>query len=132
MATIPIGLSGESQVIVTSDIAISFLGHQQARVLATPWMIAHMEMVSRDTVKPRLLDDEDTVGTQVNVSHLAATPLGRKVTFKTKVLQVNGQRVLFQVEAWDGDTIVGQGTHERFIINVTRFAARLVDKYGAV
>ena len=69
---------------MTSDNAISFLGREDARVLATPWLIMYLEMTSRDTVKSYLLDSEDTVGTQVNVEHLAATPIGMTARFLSR------------------------------------------------
>jgi fluoroacetyl-CoA thioesterase len=128
MTPIPAGTRGESQLLVTTDVAVSFLGIEEARVLGTPWMILHMEITARNTVKPLLLDGQDTVGTQVNVHHLAATPLGMRVTFSAEVLSVEGRRVLFKVEAHDESEKIGEGTHERFIIDVARFATRLQAK----
>lgn len=125
---IPIGAKGEFSLVVTSNFAISFLGMEEARVLATPWLIAHLEMVSRDTVKPYLLDGFDTVGTQVNVSHLAATPMGSTARFRAEVTGVADRRVTFRVEAWDEKDKIAEGTHERGIINVARFAARVQGK----
>ena len=81
MSLFPPGTCGESHLLVTTDVAVSFLGLEDARVLGTPWMILHMEITSRNTVKPFLLDGQDTVGTEVNVRHLAATPLGSHVRF---------------------------------------------------
>jgi predicted thioesterase len=128
MTLIPAGTRGESHLLVTAEVAVSFLGIEEARVLGTPWMILHMEITARNTVKPLLLDGEDTVGTQVNVRHLAATPLGMQVRFYAEVISVEGQRVLFKVEAYDEKEKVGEGTHERFIIDVSRFATRLQAK----
>jgi len=87
-----------------------------------------MEITARNTVKPHLLDGQDTVGTQVNVRHLAATPIGMQVRFYAEVLSVEGQRVLFKVEAHDEKEKIGEGTHERFIVDVGRFATRLQAK----
>lgn len=125
MANIPIGARGQREELVTDRNAISFLGRDDARVLATPWLIAYLEMTARDTVKPYLLDAEDTVGTQVNVRHLAATPMGATARFFAEVTGVNGRRVEFAVEAWEGQTKICEGTHERAIIDVARFAERL-------
>src|SRR4051812_41596996 len=116
MSLFPPGTRGESQLLVTPEVAVSFLGMEEARVLGTPWMILHMEITSRNAVKHLLLDGQDTVGTQVNVRHLAAAPLGSRVRFQAEVLSIEGQRVLFQVEAWDDTELIGQGTHERYII----------------
>ena len=128
MPDIPIGAQGRHEMIVTSEVAISFLNNEEARVLATPWLIAFLEMTARDTVKPFLSDDEDTVGTQVNVSHLAATPMGLKAVFEAEVLQVEGQRVLFRVAAHDDRDRIAEGTHERFVIDVKRFARKVQAK----
>lgn len=128
MPEIPIGLFSESHLLVTTEKAISFLGIEEARVLATPWLIAHLEMTARDTVKPYLLDSQDTVGTQVNVKHLAATPIGLQVRFRAEVIEVDRRRVTFQVDAFDEREKIGEGTHERFIIDIARFVTRLEAK----
>lgn len=125
MHKITVGTRGEQQLLVTSDVAISFLGLDDARVLATPQMIRYMEWTSRETVFPLLEDGHDTVGTHVNVSHRAAAPVGSVVTFTSEVTDVRDRRVEFQVTARAGDEIIGEGTHERTIINVAKFAARL-------
>lgn len=131
MADIPVGTKGDRQVLVTSEVAISFMGVEGARVLATPHMIMFMERTCRDTVLPLLERGQDTVGTQVNVSHLAATPLGMMVTFSCEVTAVNERRIQFRVEARDEREKIGEGTHERFIVNVARFATRMAEKKAA-
>jgi len=128
MANIPIGTKGESQLLVTTEVAINFMGTEGARVLSTPHMIGYMERTCRDTVLPLLDAGYDTLGTHVNVSHLAATPLGMTVTFRAEVTGVTGRRVQFRVEAWDEKEKVGEGTHERAIINIAKFATRLAEK----
>src|SRR5690349_24221355 len=101
MANIPVGTKGEQKLLVTSENAINFLGQEGARVLSTPHMIGYMERTCRDTVLPLLDQGYDTVGTQVNVSHLAAAPIGMAVTFRCEVTRVVERRVEFRVEAWD-------------------------------
>jgi len=125
---IPIGTKGEQQVLVTSEIAISFLELEAARVLSTPQMIRLMEVTCRNTVLPLLDPGHDTVGTHVNVAHLAAAPIGMTVTFTAEVIRVEGRRVEFKVVAFDEKEKIGEGTHERGIINIARFAARLTEK----
>ena len=125
---IPIGTKGEQQVLVTSEIAISFLELEAARVLSTPQMIRLMEVTCRNTVLPLLDPGHDTVGTHVNVAHLAAAPIGMTVTFTAEVIRVEGRRVEFKVVAFDEKEKVGEGTHERGIINIAKFAARLTEK----
>ena len=128
MANIPIGTKGESQVLVTSEVAISFLEMDEARVLATPQMIRYMEWTSRNLVLPLLETGYDTVGTKVNISHLAAAPIGSVVTFTSEIIGVEERRVLFQVVARTEDEVIGEGTHERGIINIAKFATRLAEK----
>ena len=128
MANIPIGAKGEFQLLVTSEVAITFLGTEGARVLSTPHMIGYMERTCRDAVLPWMEAGYDTVGTQVNVAHLAATPIGMSVTFTAEVIRVDGRRVEFRVEARDEKEKIGEGTHERAIINVAKFATRLAEK----
>ena len=128
MANIPIGTKGESQLLVTTEVAINFMGTEGARVLSTPHMIGYMERCCRDTVLPLLEPGYDTVGTHVNVAHLAAAPVGMSVTFTVEVIGVEGRRVEFRVEARDEKEKIGEGTHERAIINVARFASRMAAK----
>lgn len=130
MSEIPVGTKGEKRVLVTSENAINFLGQEGARVLSTPHMIGYMERTCRDTVLPLLEAGHDTVGTHVNVSHLAAAPLGMNVRFTAEVIAVEGRRIQFRVEAWDEKEKVGEGTHERAVINVAKFATRLAQKKG--
>jgi fluoroacetyl-CoA thioesterase len=128
MPTIPAGTPGELRLRVTDDIAIDFLGVEGARVLATPAMIGLLEMTCRDSILPLLEAGYDSVGTEVNVKHLAATPMGMEVTFQSEVLEVDERRVRFKVAAFDDKEQIAEGTHERFVINVERFAKRLKEK----
>jgi predicted thioesterase len=128
MANITVGARGEKTLLVTNEIAINFLGLEGARVLSTPEMIRAMEHTCRDLVKPMLDPGYDTVGTQVNVSHLAAAPLGMPVTFQAEITAVEDRRVKFNVVAFDEKEKIGEGTHERTIINVAKFATRLAEK----
>jgi predicted thioesterase len=128
MANIPIGAKGEFQMLVTSEVAITFLGTEGPRVLSTPHMIGFMEMTCRNTVLPLLDAGYDTVGTHVNVAHLAASPIGISVTFTAEVIRVDGRRIEFRVEARDEKEKIGEGTHERAIINIAKFATRLAEK----
>ena len=125
MANIPVGLKHEEKLLVTSEVAIDFLGQEGARVLATPQLIQWMERTCRNGIFPLLDGGHDTVGTEVHVKHLAATPIGMSVTFRAEVIEVNDRRINFRVEAFDEREKVGEGTHERAIINVAKFTARV-------
>jgi predicted thioesterase len=128
MPSIPIGAKGEQKLLITSESAITFMGTDGPRVLSTPHMIGYMERTCRDTVLPLLDTGFDTVGTHVDVYHLAAAPIGAVVTFTAEVVAVDGRRIQFRVEAWDETEKIGEGTHERAIINVAKFATRLAEK----
>jgi predicted thioesterase len=129
VADIPVGTRHEEKLAVTPDVAIDFMGVKDARVLSTPNMILGLERTSRDAVLPLLDPGYDTVGTHVNVYHLAATPVGMTVTFRTEVTSVEDRRVNFKVEAFDEKEKIAEGTHQRFIVNVARFAARVQEKH---
>lgn len=125
MANIPVGTKGEERLLVTNDVSIDFLGMESARVLSTPNVIMWLEMTCRNAVKPLLDEGFDTVGTHVNVWHLAATPVGMNVTFHAEVASVDDRRVNFKVEAFNEREKISEGTHQRAVINIARFAARL-------
>jgi len=131
MHNIAIGTKGETRVLVTDENAIRFLGAEGPRVLATPNMIGLMERTCRDTVLPQLDPGYDTVGTHVDVFHLAAAPMGSAVRITAEITAVVDRRVAFRVEAWDEKEKIGEGTHERAIINVAKFAARLAGKQSS-
>jgi len=124
MAQIPVGTVHEQKLLVTGEVAISFTGNENARVLSTPQMIGWMEMTCRNGILPLLDPGYDSVGTVVNVRHLAATPIGMQVTFRAEVVAVEDRRVAFKVEAWDETEKIGEGIHERFVVNVERFGAK--------
>ncbi len=128
MNPIPVGAEGRHSLLVTPEVAIDFMGSEEARVLSTPHMIAYMEWSARNAIQPFLDEGEDSVGTIVNVNHLAATPVGLSVEFKATVLAVDGRRVSFRVEARDELELIGEGTHERFVVSVPRLVAKLAAK----
>ena len=128
MHNLKIGATGEMQLLVTADVAISFLELEEARVLSTPQMIRYMEWTSRNLAFPLLASGYDTVGTKVNISHLAAAPIGAVVHFQSEIVGVEDRRIQFRVSARTEQDLIGEGTHERGIINIAKFAARLAEK----
>jgi fluoroacetyl-CoA thioesterase len=115
----------EETVEVGNDNAIRFLGPEGPRVLSTPHMIGFMERTCRDLVFDMLDEGFDTVGTHVNVSHRAAAPMGTSVLFSAELLAVNDRRVEFRVTAHLGEKLIGEGAHQRAIIDVRRFRQRV-------
>ena len=126
------GITLERKRIVSEDDSITFLGEDVKPSLATPRMILWMEYAARDAVLPHLEPGQDTVGVRVDVRHLAATPLGAEVTYRATVSKVEDRRITFDVEARDGAEIIGKGLHERYIVDVKRFAEGLRKKFGQV
>ncbi len=123
--SIEVGMEAERRFKVTEDMAASFIGSGDVSVLSTPSMIALMETTARDLVQPHLPPEETTVGTAVNVRHLAPAPVGGEVTVKAKLIEVDRRRLVFEVKCLYGDTLVGEGTHERFIVNRQKFLSKL-------
>ena len=100
-------------------------------VFATGYLVGFLEWACIRAVNPHLdWPEEQTVGTHINVSHIAATPPGLEVTAKVKLLEVAGKRLLFSVEAHDGIDLITQGTHERHIIDKNRFTQKVRAKTG--
>jgi len=128
MAEIVAGLKREENLLVTNEIAIGFLGVEAARVLSTPHLIGHLELTARNLLKERLEEGHDSVGSRVELRHLAATPVGMQVRLVAEVTAVDGRRVCFRVEAFDEREKIAEGTHERVVIEVTRFATRVQAK----
>lgn len=105
---------------------------EMPEVFATGFMVGFLEWACIAAVKPHLdWPEEQSLGTHINVSHSAATPPGLQVTARVKLLQINGQRLLFEVEADDGVDIIAKGTHERFVINRDRFDQKIRNKVQA-
>jgi len=125
---IELGNKGQHELTVTPDIAVHFMENAGARVLGTPYLIYNLEIAGRNLVLPKLDPGFDTVGTLVEVRHLAATPIGMKVTFHAEVIGHEGRMVRFKVEAFDEREKIAEGTHERFIVNIERFSAKVEAK----
>jgi fluoroacetyl-CoA thioesterase len=128
MPDIEPGLVGEATLVVQATHTASHLGSGGVEVLATPAMIALMEEAARTSVDPKLEPGQMSVGVNVNVSHLAATPMGMRVTARAELLGVDGRKLTFKVEAYDEKEKIGEGTHARAIINVERFMSRVHEK----
>ena len=125
MPNIRTGATRQDPVVVGDDHAITFLGPEGPRVLSTPRMIAFMERACRDLVLEMLDAGQDTVGTHVNVYHRKAAPMGATVIFHAELVSVIKRRVHFNVRALMGETVVGEGTHERAIIEVKHFGEQV-------
>ena len=129
MPAIPVGAHGSFSLVVASEhLANRFKDATLPPVLATPVMIMVMENASLNAIKPYLDPGKTALGTRVDVRHLAATPLGRRVTGEAEVTKVEGRRIEFRITASDEEQQIGIGTHERMVIDLDRFSARLGPK----
>jgi len=115
------GLMGEMTTTVVHENTAAHVGAGGVEVFATPMMIALMENAAWRAVADHLDEGYVTVGTLVHVRHLAATPLGQQVRATAKLIEIDGRRLVFQVEAYDEEKKIGEGQHERFIVNLDRF-----------
>ena len=118
---VAVGMTGEKIVTVTHDMTVQHFVSTMPAVYATPIMILHMEMVSTASIVGFLPEGYVSVGTEVNVRHLAATPVGREVHLNSRVIEVSSKSVLFAVDAWDGDRKIGEGTHRRGVVAMAAF-----------
>jgi fluoroacetyl-CoA thioesterase len=124
------GLSAEERLTVDATNRIVFADARMPAVLATPWLVAHLEYAARHALETCLEENERSVGTYVEVEHLAPVPEGFTVTCRARVIHVDGPVVTFQVEAHDGVEVVARGLHKRRVIDVDRFARRVARKRG--
>ena len=124
------GLCREMTAVVKQEHTAQSLGSGGVAVLATPMLVALIEGAAKDSVQSSLPDGWTTVGTRVNIEHLAATPVGMKVTARACLTEVDGRRLVFSVEAYDDKEKVGQGQHERFIVSSERFESKAQAKAG--
>ena len=123
-----LGMSAEERLVVGPSNRIVFADDRMPAVLSTPWLVAHLEYASRDAIAPCLTEDERSVGTFLEVEHLAPVPEGLTVVCRARVILVDGPVVTFQVEARDDFELVSKGLHRRRVIDVDRFARRVARK----
>lgn len=119
-----IGIKGTQSVTVTNDNTAAAMGSGTLAVFATPAMIALMEKTAYISVQDSLDEGMGSVGTLLNVKHVAATPVGMQVTCESELVEVDGRRLVFTVKAYDEVGLIGEGTHERFIVQNEKFLAK--------
>ncbi len=120
-----IGIKGNLTETISESLTASHIGSGTVRVLATPMMIALMEKCCRLAVKPYLDEGQETVGTHVNVSHVSATPVGMEVRIECELVEIDRRRLTFKVRGEDERGLIGEGLHERFVIDVEKFSAKV-------
>lgn len=122
------GLTGSLAFKVEAQHLIDFAGGDMPAVLSTPWLIKWLEQTARETLRPLLDEGEASVGMEVDVRHLAPTPLGSTVTCTARVISTEGSTMTFQVEASDAQELIARGVHKRAVISKARFFQRVARK----
>jgi fluoroacetyl-CoA thioesterase len=128
MSKLQAGMSGEASIVVADEHTAPRVGSGRVHVLATPVMINLIEAAALEAIERFLPEGYQSLGTVLNVRHIAATPVGMRATATAEVLRVDGRTVYFRVEAKDENELIGDGTHERVVVNVAKFAERVKRK----
>lgn len=124
------GLKGLSEITVTPENTALSVGSGNLEVFATPHMIAQMEKASFESVLPFLEAGQSTVGTYMEASHISATPVGFKIRTESELILIEGRKLVFSVKSYDESGLIGEGRHERYIVDSERFMGRCKTKRG--
>lgn len=127
-ACVGVGAAGGAEILVGDQHTAPHVGSGKVAVLATPVMVNLMEAAALDAAERFLPEGHQSLGTHLDVRHIAATPVGMKARARAEVVAVDGRRIHFKVEAWDERELIGDGTHVRVVVNVARFDERVQDK----
>lgn len=119
-----IGLTHSEEIVVEHKDTAAVYGSGALEVFATPAMIAMMEMTSLKCVADKIGEENTTVGIAVNIKHLKASPVGHTIRCIAKVIEVDRKRLVFEVKCFDGEELIGEGTHERFVVNSAKFMSK--------
>ena len=122
------GIKGHKEQIVTPEMSAARVGSGLVDVFATPMLVALVEQTCYESVLPHLDEGQGTVGTLVNVTHVSATPIGKRVWCDSELTEVDRRRLVFSIKAYDECGLIGEGTHERFIIDTAKFMHKLNSK----
>lgn len=123
-----IGIKGRAEADVTESNTALTMGSGGLPVFATPSMVALMESAADKSVLPFLAEGQGTVGTLMHVKHMAASPLNMKIEAQSELIEIDGRRLVFRVTASDNAELIGEGVHERFIIDTGRFMQKALQK----
>jgi len=131
-AAISIGLKGTTGLVVGEEHTAPRIGSGHVHVLATPVMINLIEAASLAAIEHLLPPGHQSLGTHLDISHVAATPVGMRVTAEAEVIAIEGRLVTFRVAAHDAKDLIGEGTHQRVVVNLERFDKRVQEKIAAL
>ena len=119
------GLTATARTVVSQENTALKMGSGDLEVFATPAMVALMENAAMKAVAAALPEGSATVGTQMNTSHIKASPLGATITASAELTEVEGRKLTFAVKAWDEKGVIGEGVHARFVVDRERFLSKL-------
>ena len=125
MSKLRVGLRGRAELVVGTNDTAPRIGSGRIAVLATPVMISLFEAAALDAAEHLLEEGKQSLGTRLDVSHIAATPVGMRVTATAELVAINGRHLKFAVRAEDEWELIGEGTHQRVVVDVERFADRI-------
>ncbi len=125
---LPAGLTGTAEMVVGEQHTAPRIGSGRIRVLATPVMIQLIESAALAAVEQSLPEDHQSLGTHLDITHIAATPVGMRVRATAEVIRVEGRTIYLKVRAEDERELIGEGTHERVVVNLDRFDKRIQGK----
>jgi predicted thioesterase len=122
------GVSNTLTIVVDESMTADRFGNSGVQVLATPMLVSYFELAAHQLAMQALEPGQGTVGFHIDIRHLAATPVGMRVTFRAALAERDGRRLVFRVEADDEQERVGEGTHVRFVVDMERFMGRIAGK----
>jgi len=125
---IKVGAKGKAENIVNTSNTAKSVASGTLEVFSTPMMIALMENAAINAIE--LPEEQSSVGTSIDIKHIAATPVGMKVWAEAEVVEVEGRKIVFKVEAYDEVEKIGEGRHERYIIDIKKFLTKANSKLG--
>jgi fluoroacetyl-CoA thioesterase len=131
LPAIAAGASGSKTITVGDEHTAPFVGSGRVRVLATPVMINLFEAAALAAIEHLLPEGHQSLGTHLNITHIAATPVGMRVTATAEVTGVEGRMIKFKVSARDERDLIGEGVHDRVVVNVAKFDLRVQEKIAA-
>lgn len=120
-----IGMKYTTELFVTAELSAEKMGSGDMPVFATPAMVAMMENAAMKCVADDLVDDQTTVGIMMNTTHVKASPIGVKVYATAELIGIDGRKLTFKITAYQGQDIIGEATHERFIVSRDKFLSKL-------
>ncbi|GAB4354866.1 MAG: thioesterase family protein [Kiloniellaceae bacterium] len=129
---IKVGLTGEAEMMVGTSDTAPRIGSGRIAVLATPKMVSLMEEAALAAVEHLLPEGKQSLGTHLDITHIAATPVGMTVKAEAELIEVNGRKLLFAVRARDEMDLIGEGRHERVVVTAATFQARINEKGKAL